>query len=35
MVIAPGGAVLFEQIAKDASDNVAPEQLLEAIRSAS
>ncbi len=35
MVIAPGGEVLFEQIAKDASDNARPEQLLGAIRGAS
>ncbi len=35
MVIAPGGEVLYEQIARDASDNASPEQLLEAIRSAS
>ena len=30
MVIAPGGEVLFEQLAKDAGDNASPEQLLEA-----
>jgi AhpC/TSA antioxidant enzyme len=35
MVIAPGGAVLYEQIAKDASDNASSEELLEAIRGAS
>ena len=35
VVIAPGGEVLFEQIAKDASDNARPEQLLGAIRGAS
>ncbi len=33
-VIAPGGRVLFEQTAKNASDNVAPGALLEAIRGA-
>ncbi len=34
LVIAPGGRVLFEQLAKDASDNATPEQLLAAIRAA-
>ena len=34
VVIAPGNCVLFEQTATDASDNVSPEQLLEAIRAA-
>jgi hypothetical protein len=34
VVIAPGNRVLFEHTAKDASDNVSPEQLLEAIRAA-
>ena len=34
LVIAPGGHVLFEQLAKDASDNATPEQLLAAIRAA-
>jgi hypothetical protein len=32
VVIAPGNRVLFEQTAKDAGDNVTPDQLLEAIR---
>ncbi len=31
MVIAPGGEVLFEQMAKDASDNVEPRALLAAL----
>ena len=31
MVIAPGGTVLFEQRAKDASDNAPPEALLGAL----
>ena len=35
MVIAPGGEVRYEQIAKDASDNASTERLLEAIRGAS
>lgn len=35
LVVAPGGRVLFEQLAKNAGDNASPEQLLEAIRSAS
>ncbi len=34
VVIAPGNRVLFEHTATDASDNVSPEQLLEAIRAA-
>lgn len=34
VVIAPGGRVLFEQIAKDASDNASPEALLAAIHAA-
>ena len=33
MVIAPGGEVLFKQLAADASDNASPEQLLAALRS--
>ena len=33
MVIAPGGEVLFKQLAADASDNVPPEQLLAALPS--
>lgn len=33
-VIAPGGEVVFEHRAKDAGDNVAPDELIEAIRSA-
>jgi len=31
-VIAPGNRVLFEHTAKDAGDNVTPQQLLDAIR---
>jgi prostamide/prostaglandin F2alpha synthase len=31
MVIAPGGEVLFKQLANDASDNAPPEQMLEAL----
>jgi len=31
LVIAPGGEVRFEQLAADASDNVTPAQLLDAI----
>ena len=31
MVIAPGGEVLFKQLANDASDNAPPEQLLDAL----
>jgi len=31
MVIAPSGEVLFEQMAKDASDNVEPRELLAAL----
>lgn len=34
-VIAPGGTVVWSQMARDASDNVAPEALLEAARGAS
>jgi hypothetical protein len=33
MVIAPGGEVLFKQLAADASDNAPPEQLLAALPS--
>jgi hypothetical protein len=32
VVIAPGGEVLFKQLAADASDNAPPEQLLAALR---
>ena len=32
-MIAPGGEVLFKQLAADASDNASPEQLLAALRS--
>jgi hypothetical protein len=32
LVVAPGGEVVFRQLARDASDNVEPAQLLEAIR---
>jgi hypothetical protein len=32
MMIAPGGRVAFSQLARDASDNVSPEQLLAAVR---
>ena len=31
IVIAPGGEVLFKQLAKDASDNAPPEQMLDAL----
>lgn len=31
LVIAPGGEVLFKQLAQDASDNAPPEQLLDAL----
>ncbi len=32
LVVAPGGEVLFEHLARDAGDNVSPEQLLAAVR---
>jgi hypothetical protein len=32
LVIAPGGEIVFKHLAKDASDNVPPEQLLEVVR---
>jgi hypothetical protein len=31
MVIAPGGEVLFKQLASDASDNAPPDQMLDAL----
>ncbi len=31
LVIAPGGEVLFKQLANDASDNAPPEQMLDAL----
>jgi peroxiredoxin len=34
MVIAPGGEVVWSRMARDASDNASPEEILEAIRSA-
>jgi hypothetical protein len=33
-VIAPGGEVLFEHLARDASDNASPAELLAAVRRA-
>ena len=32
LVLAPGGEVVFSHLAKDASDNVTPKQLLEVVR---
>lgn len=34
MVIAPGGEVLYSQLAKDASDNAAPDLMLAAVSAA-
>jgi folylpolyglutamate synthase/dihydropteroate synthase len=34
VVIAPGGRVIWEKMAADASDNAAPEEILAAVRSA-
>lgn len=34
MVIAPGGEVLYSQLAKDAADNAPPELMLAAVAAA-